>query len=150
MLIAPLIGILPVAEPRLFLVSLQDLERAVIAVTPLLIKVANRTKGDVTFPGIVRRLQTSEWQLWLIGNDSGVLACLGTQINFRDDGQKAFCVTFLSGSDMKSWLHLLEDLEKWALAQGCIRSTITARKGFARMLPDYRAYHVELEKDLLA
>ena len=39
---------------------------------------------------------------------------------------------------MKLWLHLLDGIEAFARAEGCDAMRIIGRKGWARVLKDYR------------
>ena len=64
------------------------------------------------------------------------------------DGGKHFKIYGIAGRDRKRWIHLREQIEEWARAQGCTHSVFLARKGYARDLPDYRLEHIELVKDL--
>ena len=49
---------------------------------------------------------------------------------------------------MKLWLHLLDRHREFARAEGCDAMRIIGRKGWARVLKDYRAKRVILEKEL--
>lgn len=52
------------------------------------------------------------------------------------------------GDDIRFWLHLLSDIEKWAEEQGCKTMELTGRKGWGRYLEDYRLRRVIMVKSL--
>ncbi len=114
-------------------------------------RVAARTKGSRTLQGIVGRVRREEWQLWQIVDDDTyeILACVGTALFFRDDGQKACDIQFLAGTGIKAWgVWLAAELEEWALGQGCTIMNATARPGMKIILTGYRPGAVEFQKEL--
>jgi hypothetical protein len=48
----------------------------------------------------------------------------------------------------QGWLHLIEKIEDYARAEGCSTVRVVGRKGWKRMLTDYRARRVILEKEI--
>jgi len=52
------------------------------------------------------------------------------------------------GRDRRAWLPLLAGLERYARAEGCKAMRIFGRRGWGRLLPDYRPARVLLEKEL--
>jgi hypothetical protein len=61
---------------------------------------------------------------------------------------KVCTVIAYSGEDRSRWLHLLGVVEDYARAEGCNVVRICGRRGWARVLRDYRAKHVILEKEI--
>jgi hypothetical protein len=53
-----------------------------------------------------------------------------------------------AGSDIRSWLHLIERIEGYALIEGRKRMRIIGRQGWKRLLPDYKQQAVVLERKL--
>ena len=50
--------------------------------------------------------------------------------------------------DRREWLPLLGALERYARAEGCKAMRIFGRRGWERLLPDYKPARVLLEKEL--
>lgn len=96
---------------------------------------------------IAEKLITGEWQTWIVWNGT-IQAIVATELFHEPTGLKAARAVFVSGRDMKTWTHLISDLEDWARDQGCARFDMIIAKGLARQFPEYRLTHVLLEKDL--
>ena len=59
------------------------------------------------------------------------------------------CRIWLAGGDMAELTkEMLPDVEAWASAEGCTRMEVVGRKGWARVLSDYREPSVVLEKEI--
>jgi hypothetical protein len=52
------------------------------------------------------------------------------------------------GSNSKEWLPLLAGLERYAKAEDCKAMRIFGRRGWERLLPDYKPARILLEKEL--
>ena len=52
------------------------------------------------------------------------------------------------GHDRSQWLPLLAGLETYGRAQGCAAMRIYGRRGWLKLLPEYRTTRVLLEKEL--
>ena len=84
-------------------------------------------------------------QLWLVISDEQV--CVAAVITFII-GSKCH-IAACGGTLMKSWIHLLDEIEEWAaLEQGCQAIAICGRKGWLKTLSAYRIRGYVLEKDL--
>jgi hypothetical protein len=85
--------------------------------------------------------------LWLAWDGRTVKAAATTVLTETDAG--TVCIlTACGGEDMAQWLPLLAKIEDYARAEGCGCVRIYGRKGWARVLPDYRVEHVILERSL--
>jgi hypothetical protein len=62
--------------------------------------------------------------------------------------RKVCVIVACGGSDMPRWLHLIEKIEDFARAEGCAATRIIGRKGWARVLAQYRTTRIVLEKEL--
>ena len=58
------------------------------------------------------------------------------------------CEIIAAAGERKHFLHLIKDLENFARAEGRKRMRIIGRKGWKRLLPDYREASVVIEKQL--
>ena len=106
--------------------------------------------GSYTVDGIVDRLLEGTWQLWVVtrGSLDTTAAIVGTEVFTNMAGDKVCTLHFCKGTHAKQWTHLLETIERAARAIGCVKIEMTARKGWAKRLPEYRMTHVILEKAL--
>lgn len=82
--------------------------------------------------------------MWLAASDH-VEALAVTQLSAED---KSCVVVLCAGNDRKRWVHFIALLENYARNEGCKAMTIHARKGWMRVLPDYRLSRVILKKEL--
>lgn len=98
---------------------------------------------------ILSELSTGIRQLWLAtSRERGIEALLMTR--FEQDHRGLYCALRLCvGEDHERWVHLLPTIEAWAEANGCFMVTTEwTRTGWEKLLPDYRATRVWLEKEL--
>lgn len=58
------------------------------------------------------------------------------------------CGSARPATGMRDWLPLLKEIEAYARGAGCSAMRIMGRKGWARVLPSYKAKRIILEKDL--
>lgn len=86
-------------------------------------------------------------QLWLVWNGTAIEAIAVTQL--VKVGDKKLCVIVsCSGKGVRRWIHLIDGLEDFAKAEGCNATRIYGRKGWERVLKNYRVKHVVLDKEL--
>lgn len=85
--------------------------------------------------------------LWLAADGVDIRAAAVTQIEHTET--RKFCtIVACGGAHMRNWLHLIKGIEEFARAEGCDATRIIGRKGWQRMLNDYRATRVILQKEL--
>lgn len=135
------------AAPALVQIPIDALPKVLPMVIGTLHEVANRSRGNMSVPGMIEQFAKGEWQLWIIW-DGTVKAVLATEIYTNVAKHQVCAVRFATGEDSAQWLCLIDDLENWARFNECVKLDMTARKGWARKLPDYKMTHVVLEKDL--
>lgn len=85
--------------------------------------------------------------IWLALSGQEIRACCITQLVVTDQGKKCQIVAAF-GSGVNDWLTHLITIEKYARDEGCSVIELTGRKGWARLLRDYRQAAVVLEKKL--
>ena len=57
-------------------------------------------------------------------------------------------IVMLAGEDIESWIEELAEIEGWAKRSGCNQMTLTGRKGWVKMLNEYRVKTVTMVKML--
>lgn len=85
--------------------------------------------------------------LWIGWDGSEIVAAVVTQIN-ETDADKVCVIVACGGFGMRDWLPLLDRLEAYARDDGCGLMRIFGRKGWARVLKDYRPTRVIMDKRL--
>jgi hypothetical protein len=84
--------------------------------------------------------------LWLAW--SGTLEAAATTHLVKTAERPVLIVTACSGAQRERWLPLLAGIENYARAEGCSRARIYGRKGWERVLKNYRAEYIILERTL--
>ncbi len=107
-----------------------------------LIKRAIDRVGLTAFEDVEQPVLDGRALLW-IAWDGKIEAAATTEI-YHD----ALVVVACGGEDMDRWLHLLKPIEEYGRKAGCKRSRIIGRKGWARVLPDYKTEFHIMEKAL--
>jgi hypothetical protein len=105
--------------------------------------------GDDTEESVIRLLFRRDAQLWVAHDMAGVMAAAITRVCVVNNGRKiCFCIA-CGGQDFPEWEHTIEDIEKWAKAQGCDAVRISGRLGWrAYRKRDYKQPFIILEKAL--
>lgn len=85
--------------------------------------------------------------LWLASDGRRIEAAATTQLT-TVSGRKICVLVACGGENRTRWLPLLEGIEDYARAEGCTRMQVIGRKGWQRVLRDYRARYVILQKEL--
>lgn len=107
------------------------------------------THGRHTLGAVVNRLKRGEATLWLVKRGNDVRCVFITQIEVGDDGSKVMTMPHLIGEGQEEWASdCLALLEHHARDDGCARMWLVARRGWGRVIPDYKWTHVILEKEL--
>jgi hypothetical protein len=120
-------------------------------VRPLLQKVSERMPGLRTANDILDDIQDGFALLWVVhpeGDPGRVVMAMETkQIDTRDG---TICeIVSLGGDLMGEWFdQILAEVERMAKAQGFISIRVVGRRGWQRMMRDYRPIGVVLEKRL--
>jgi hypothetical protein len=94
---------------------------------------------------------TGKSLLWLAISRScdnpAIDAVATTRLELTDPG-RVCVITACEGKNMTRWLPLIDGIEAYAKAEGCLCVRIFGRKGWLRVLEGYRQAHVIIEKDL--
>ena len=99
------------------------------------------TYGEFSLEEVYQALINGQYQLWVAG-DKGVEAILITHIN-----SNVCYVEICAGDGIKS-LSYLKVVEKWAGELGCTSIEISGRRGWAKVLKDYKIKKIILRKSL--
>lgn len=87
--------------------------------------------------------------LWLVSDDEHkVLYAFVTVMYVRRSGTKVCSLLCGAGERMNEWLHLQDQLEEFARAEGCSKIVAEGRAGWSRALSGYSVIRHVIEKDL--
>lgn len=112
---------------------------------PLLIPAL--TDGT-TIESVLTAIFAKDAQLWIgFDNNEIQVACV-TELVRR--GGCLYCNIWLTGGrGLNNWMYFLETIEAWAKEKGCDAMLIDrGRKGWGRLLPDYKIKTVALMKEI--
>lgn len=112
-------------------------------VRALVKSAVDRAEGD--FGHIECEVLSGMQQLWLASDGKTIEAAAVTQLVFI--GGRKTCVIVACGG-RGDWVRLINGLEDFAKAEGCTRTRIIGRKGWLRVLKQYRAKYVTMDKEL--
>lgn len=88
-------------------------------------------------------------QLWILMQDDELTGCFITSIGEASANVKVLTLTHLSGEGVKVWIKELDDkVSQFAKINGCKYVSITARRGFARLIPELKEAGTLYVKDL--
>jgi hypothetical protein len=85
--------------------------------------------------------------VWIAWGGREIKAAAVTQLS-AVNGARFCTIVACGGRDRVEWLPLLAGLEDYARAEDCKAMRIFGRRGWERLLPDYKAARVLLEKEL--
>ena len=112
-----------------------------------LIKAAMEKGRLSSFAEVEHAVRNGNALLWLAWNGETVKAAAVTELTHAND--ETFCtIVACGGHDRSQWLPLLAGLEAYGRAQGCAAMRIYGRRGWRKLLPEYRTTRVLLEKEL--
>lgn len=98
---------------------------------------------------ILTKLYCKEAQLWSAFEEGVPTAVVITEIVTRETGDKACNIWAASGTGLNNWFAHLAMIEAWAKENGCKYVTVErGRKGWSRLMKDYKVTHVTLEKEI--
>lgn len=110
---------------------------------PFLSGFAARSGGRVTYPELVRRINETEAQVWIVDDFKAVAM---THV-----GDEYVSIDFCSGSDRIEWQDALEDeIARWAKHNGRERLFIVGRPGWSKWAKSkgYKETHREMMRVL--
>lgn len=113
------------------------------------VRAAMANVSGFSLADAIQRIAGGEWQLWLVY--SKTLGCEAVVIGeFCQFPQRLeYHIRVCIGDNPQRWVHLRAIIEACAKRHGCTAIKMLAgRDGWIKLLPDYEATHVLLEKVL--
>jgi hypothetical protein len=112
-----------------------------------LIKAAMEKGRLSDYADVEHSVRSGSALLWTAWDGERIKAAAVTELG-KANGEKFCTIVACGGSDRGQWLHLLAGLEAYGKAEGCAAMRIYGRRGWLKLLPEYRATRVLLEKAL--
>lgn len=114
---------------------------------PMLERCYKRGVLGATFEELVEDIGKDLAQVWVAFEGETIFAAAATTLETTRDAK--FCyVRACGGKNVREWVHLLAGIEDFAKAEGCDAVRVHGRKGWARLLPEYREPTITIEKRL--
>ena len=94
------------------------------------------TLGRWTVPDVLEHLQTGEWQLFIISEESDIVACLVCSI--LDGHKKTLEIGLCWGTDADSWTGEVSDaFDRIGREMGCDQLALEGRPGWRTIMRKY-------------
>ena len=98
---------------------------------------------------VLQSLQTGEYILWIGTKPDSHEIVVALTVEYRYYPRHKMCqVVTIAGERMSDWIEDLYMLENWAKAQGCAYMDMYARRGWKKVLKDYKERCILLRKKL--
>lgn len=111
------------------------------------IKRAIMRGGDGLFDQVEQDVLCGKSLLWLAWDKKEVIGAGVTSLQKTDNGKVCVIVAW-NADDMRLCLPLLKRIEFYAKDEGCKSVRLYGRKGWTRVLRDYRQPSIVLEKEI--
>jgi hypothetical protein len=112
-----------------------------------LLRMAPHSEGELEPDDFFEALIEGDMQLWLAIENKDIVASMVTQI-VPYPRKRVLRIISIGGDEMDKWIHQLPMVEDWALTMGCTSLECWGRKGWLKVLKDWKcSYHI-ITKDL--
>jgi|TARA_R110000787_G_scaffold146732_2_gene260437 hypothetical protein len=117
-------------------------------VAPMLAKAAVHSEGELEPEDFLEPLSTGEMQLWVAYEDNDrINAAMVTQF-IQYPQKKILRIISLAGEDFKKIKNFQAMIEGFAIKHGCTAIELWGRKGWKKLLPDWRDAYTVYTKEL--
>ena len=116
-------------------------------VAPLLEKVKEHTEGELETDDFLEPLTHGDMQLWIATEQSDVHAVMVTHL-ITYPQKKILRIISLAGEDFEEIRSFQEMIEGFAIKLGCTALEMWGRKGWKKLLPDWKDTYIVYTKDL--
>ena len=134
-------------QARAVLVEIDEIEQIWRHVKPLLDKATPHSEGEMEAEDFLPLLLSGTMQLWVAIENKEIIAAMVSQI-VSYPRKSVMRIISIGGEDMEKWMPNFPIFENWALDLGCTAIEAWGRKGWLRVLDDWKcSYHI-ITKDL--
>lgn len=103
--------------------------------------------SDDDITALKRDLDVGAALLWIVWDGEALIGAVATKIT-SVPRRKICNIVACGGTRVREWIKLVAEIERYARAEGCDAVRLTGRRGWKRILPEYREPWVCLQKDL--
>ena len=132
---------------RVGLVHPEEVHKIWDEVLPQIERCVPHSEGEMTPEDFYIALIEAEMQLWIAVEEDEVIASMITQV-ITYPAKKVLRVIAIAGGEIGKWFHFQPDLEEFAILMGCSSLEAWGRKGWKRILSDWKDSYVVYTKDL--
>ena len=134
---------------KIVLVSPDDVPYIWEKIHDHLVSMTPHSEGELEPDDFYEAISEGEMQLWIALEEKELLASMVTQI-VTYPRKRVLRIISISGDDMYKWIDYIPTVEDWALSLGCTSLECWGRKGWLKVLKDWKcSYHI-ITKDLTA
>ena len=109
---------------------------------------SRHSEGELTTSDFYVALIEEDMQLWVAVEDGDdIIATLITQIVHYPQ-KKVLRLIAVGGEKMERWLHFMKDIEEFARLTHCSSMEVWGRKGWKKILTDWKDSYVVYTKEL--
>ena len=132
---------------RTHLLSPEDVPYMWEQVAPLLARVSRHTEGEMEPDDYIEPLTHGDMQLWIATEDKKIIAALITQI-IPYPQKKILRLISLAGDEFDKFKGCLDMVESFATSNHCTALEMWGRKGWKRLLPEWKDSYIVYTKDI--
>tara|TARA_R100000742_G_C4274282_1_gene94191 strand:+ start:879 stop:1238 length:360 start_codon:yes stop_codon:yes gene_type:complete len=114
----------------------------------MLARVQEHSEGELEIDDFLDSLMMGEMQLWIATEDNQIVMSMVTMVvNYPQ--KRILRVVSISGERFKELHEKFNDMvEAFAIKKGCSALELWGRKGWKKMLPDWKDSYIVFTKDL--
>ena len=116
-------------------------------VAPMLARVTSHTEGELEPDDFIEPLTHGEMQLWIAIEDKEIIAALITQV-IPYPQKKVLRLISLAGEDFSKFKDFISMVESFAIRSECSSLEMWGRKGWKKLLPDWKDSYIVFTKDI--
>ena len=116
-------------------------------VAPLLEMVQEHTEGELETDDFLEPLTHGNMQLWIATEEKDIHAVMVTQFVIYPQ-KNILRIISLAGDDFEKIRNFQEMIEGFAIKNECTALEMWGRKGWKKLLPDWRDTYIVYTKDL--
>ena len=132
---------------KIVLVSSDDVPYIWEKIHPHLELMEPHSEGELAPEDFYEAITNGDMQLWTAIKDNEIMASMVTQI-VPYPRKRVLRIISIAGEEMNGWIKYIPLIEDWALSAGCTSLECWGRKGWLKILKDWKcSYHI-ITKDL--
>jgi len=117
------------------------------SVAPFLARVSEHTEGELEPDDYIEPLTHGDMQLWIATENKEIIAVLITQI-ISYPQKRILRLISLAGDNFSRFKGCLDMVESFAISNHCTALEMWGRKGWKRLLPDWKDSYIVYTKDI--